>query len=123
MRIVAQAKSNGAWKTISKSLIAHVVTANKKGKYTNASALTLNRTSLTLETGKSAKLSGQVRKAVKGKNTTAAVHTKLLRFTTTNKNVATVSAKGKVTAKNPGTCRTYVQTSNGLWKSCKVTVR
>ena len=73
--------------------------------------------------GKSAKLSGDVRKAIEDENMTAAVHARLLRFTTSDKNVATVSAKGKVTAQSPGTCKIYVQTPNGLWKSCKVTVR
>lgn len=36
---------------------------------------------------------------------------------------ASVTASGKVTAKNPGTCRVYVQTISGLWKVVHVTVR
>lgn len=49
-------------------------------------------------------------------------HTKKLRFTSSNSNIATVTAGGKVTAKAKGTCKIYVQTVNGIWKTCKVTV-
>ena len=39
------------------------------------------------------------------------------------KDVATVDANGKVAAKSKGTAVIYVQTINGIWKTCKVTVK
>ena len=48
---------------------------------------------------------------------------KILRFTSNNPTVATVDANGKVTAKETGTAVIYVQTINGIWKTCKVTVK
>ena len=122
-KIVAQAKKGGKWVTISKSELIHAATGNQKGKYTNATALALNTTNMTLKAGKTATLSGLVQKAVEGEGMTAAVHSKLLRFISNNKRIATVNAEGKVTAKGPGTCKIYVQTSNGIWKSCEVTVK
>ena len=46
-----------------------------------------------------------------------------LRFRSSNPAVAKVNAKGKVTAKSKGKAVIYVQTINGIWKKCKVTVK
>ena len=48
-------------------------------------------------------------------------HEKKLRFISGDPSIATVSAGGKVTAK--ASCKIYVQTINGIWKTCKVTVK
>ena len=37
--------------------------------------------------------------------------------------VAKATAKGKITVKKTGTAVIYVQTINGIWKTCKVTVK
>ena len=50
-------------------------------------------------------------------------HEKKLRFISGDPSIATVSAGGKVTAKAKGSCKIYVQTINGIWKTCKVTVK
>ena len=41
----------------------------------------------------------------------------------TNDRVAKVNDNGKITAVHKGTCTIYVQTINGIWKTCKVTVK
>ena len=120
--VVAEKKSGNGYKTISKSLVGHCMTGNVEGKYTNPKALTLKKSALTLKKGKTATIKGTVTKV----NTSKALgtnHEKLLRFRTSNPFIATVNASGKVTAKNTGTCNIYVQTINGMWKVCKITVK
>jgi len=63
-----------------------------------------------------------VTKARKGKKL-ATSHAPTYRYISNNPKVATVNSKGKVTAKGSGTAVIYVQTINGIWKTCKVTVR
>ena len=46
-----------------------------------------------------------------------------LRFVSSDPGVAKVSAKGKVTAVKTGSCRIYVQTINGIWKTVNVSVQ
>ena len=120
--VVAEKKSDGGYKTISKSLVGHCYTGNVGGKYTNPKALTLKKSALILKKGKTATIKGTVTKV----NTSKALgtnHEKLLRFRTSNPFIATVNASGKVTAKNTGTCNIYVQTINGMWNVCKITVK
>lgn len=106
---------------IAKSAEGHFFTGNLRGRYTNPKKLKLKKTAFTLSKGKSATIKGTVTKARRGKRL-ATSHAKLLRFTSNNPAVATVNAKGKVTAKSKGTAVIYVQTINGIWKTCKVTV-
>ena len=46
----------------------------------------------------------------------------LLRYYSSNSNVAKVNASGVITAVNPGTCTVYAVTSNGIRTKVKVTV-
>ena len=46
-----------------------------------------------------------------------------LKWTSSNKKVATVNKNGKVTAKKKGTATITVKTANGKKYSCKVTVK
>ena len=50
-------------------------------------------------------------------------HTTELRYVSTDKKVATVSADGKITAKSKGSCKVYVISINGVKKAVKVTVK
>ncbi|MCR5451991.1 MAG: Ig-like domain-containing protein, partial [Lachnospiraceae bacterium] len=45
------------------------------------------------------------------------------RFASSDKNIATVNKKGKVTAKNSGTCFIWVYGLNGSAKKVKITVK
>lgn len=46
-----------------------------------------------------------------------------VQFESTNKNVATVTAKGVIKAKKKGTCFVYAYAQNGVMKKIKVTVK
>jgi uncharacterized protein YjdB len=61
------------------------------------------------------KLENEKKKAIK--------HEPLLRYTTSNKKVATVTKSGKIKAKGKGTCKIYVISNNGMTKAVKVTVK
>lgn len=106
---------------ISRSLTGHAITGNVKGKYTNPKSLTLKKSAYTLKKGKTATIKASVSK-VKTNKKLATSHAATYRYTSNNPAVATVNAKGKVTAKAKGTAVIYVQTINGIWKTCKVTV-
>lgn len=80
------------------------------------SSLNLSYTKKTLAKGKSFTLKATLSK--KGTNG------RKLTFTSSDKTVAVVNSKGKVTAKKKkGTTTITVKTSNGLKKTCKVTVK
>jgi len=49
-------------------------------------------------------------------------HTAVLRYESSNTEVATVNSKGKITAKGKGSCYVYVYAQNGVYKRIKVTV-
>ena len=120
--MVAQKKSGNGYKTIAKSLDGHVFTGNVSGKYTNPSKLTIKPARLTLKVGKSATIKGTVSKAESGK-ALGTTHAKTLRFASNNPVIATVNASGKVTAKHKGSCKVFVQTINGIWQVCNITVK
>ena len=120
--VVAQQKSGGKYKSIAKSRVGHFFTGNMRGKYTNPKSLKLTKSKLTLKKGKSQAIKGTVSKVKKNKKL-ATNHAAKLRFTSSNPSVAKVNSKGKVTAKAKGTATIYVQTINGIWKTCKVTVK
>jgi uncharacterized protein YjdB len=48
---------------------------------------------------------------------------KTVRYLTTAKNVATVSASGKITARGSGTCTIVAFAHNGVSRNIKVTVK
>ena len=120
-KVVAQKKVNGKYKTIRTSRPGHFITGKVKGKYTNPKSLLVNKRNVTLKVGMSTKLKCKVRKVRKGKRLLN--HAAKLRYTSNDPSVAKVSKKGKITAKKAGTCKVYVQTCNGIWKTVKVTVR
>ena len=120
--VVAMQKSGSSYKKVQKSLTGHVFTGNVKGKYTNPKSLKLKKTAVSLAKGKTYTLKGTVRKVKAGKKL-GTKHARLLRFINSDPKIATVNAKGKITAKAKGTCVIYVQTINGIWKTCKVTVK
>ena len=46
-----------------------------------------------------------------------------IRYESTNVNIATVSGKGVVKAKNPGTCYVYAYAQNGVFRKIRVVVK
>ena len=120
--VVAQKKNGRSYKTLASSKDGHFFTGNVRGKYTNPKNLILNKYSITLKKGKSQTIKATVSKVKKNKRL-ATNHTKNLRFISNNPSVAVVNASGKITAKSKGSCIIYVQAINGIWKTCKVTVK
>ena len=120
--VVAQKKVNGKYATLAKSNDGHFFTGNYRNSLTNPKALKLNKSSIKLAKGKTATIKGTVTK-VKKKKKLATGHAEKLRFISNDPTVATVSSSGKITAKSAGTATIYVQTINGMWKKCKVTVK
>ena len=49
-------------------------------------------------------------------------HVKVLRYYSSNRNVATVSSEGEITAKGVGSCRIYVLANNGVRAAVRVKV-
>lgn len=119
--VVAQKKSDGKYKTIATSKDGHFITGNSLKSYTNPKSLKLAKNKISIKKGKTAVIKASVRK-VNGRKKIQTSHARLLRFTSNNPGVASVNAKGKITAKGAGGCNIYVQTVNGIWQVCRVTV-
>ncbi len=80
-----------------------------------ASKVTLNKSSININTGSTAKLTATISPS----NTT----NKSVYWSSSNSNVASVDQTGQITAKNEGTTTIKVRTSNGKEATCKVTVK
>lgn len=115
--VVAYKMVNGKKMTVGQSPDMHTATTSKGYGY--AKKITVNKSSLKLKAGKTAKIKATV------KNTSKKVkdHTLRVRYISTDSDVATVNSKGKVTARANGTCYIYCYGLNGLSRKVKVTVR
>jgi|GEM_PF-5290847 len=89
----------------------------KKEKDSNVavSSLSLNKTSLTLEIGKTHSLTT----TIKPNNAT----NKTLTYSSSNSSIASVSSSGKITAKKAGKVTITVKSNNGKTATCKVEVK
>ena len=74
---------------------------------------------MTLQKGTKTKVKGTIvcKKKPLGKK-----HGPRVRYKTSDKHIAKVNKKGKITGKKIGKCKIYVFTQNGIWKAVKVTV-
>lgn len=117
-------KKNGGKKTyIRESLIVHTYTGGGTKAYTDPKAVTVNKASATLNKGKTFQINAKVIKLNKKKKLISKNHDKWLRYLSSNKEVATVSSSGKITAVGKGACKIYVVSVNGVRKTVKVTVK
>ena len=117
--LVSAFDANG--KHLATSLTMHIVT--KGGKYCNYKSVNTKakKNKVTLaKSGKSFKLRAKAVKETKKLKTRD--HRKI-RYESTDKNIATVDSKGKITAKKKGTCYVYAYAQNGINKKIKVTVK
>ena len=108
---------NGKKVVIGESSDIHTATNGKRYGY--AKKITVKKSTFKLSVGKTATIKATL------KNTSKKVkdHTVRIRYISTNNDVATVNAKGKITAKSAGTCYIYCYALNGLTKKVKVTVQ
>ena len=103
----------------------HAFTGNGNKKYTNAKSVTVKKSAVTLNLKKTKthKIKAKVNKVKRGKRLMPKGHAPTLRYMTSDGAVATVNAKGKITAKGKGTCYITVYAHNGVSKKVKVTVK
>lgn len=114
--------SGGRKQTLAKTITAHVV-GSKNAKYSNVKAVRLKKHSYTLKKGATAKIKASAVLVSKRKKPLTDEHAKEFRYATTNKEVATVSKKGKIKAVGKGACVIYVYARNGYAKAVKVNVK
>jgi hypothetical protein len=100
------------------SKVVHSITESKT--YANPTNVTTDSASVKLATGKSKTVTCQV---VLPKGKKLKEHTAAIRYETSNKAIATVNSKGKITAKAKGICYVYAYAQNGAYKKIKVTVK
>ena len=108
---------------IAKSPRVHAVTNAAGGIRTNPDAVSVNKTKVSLKKGKSTKIKARVSALKKGRAMLSSRHGKKMRYKSSNPSVATVNAKGKITAKGYGKCMVYAFAINGVRKAVKVSVK
>ena len=121
--VKAWVKKKGKKKYIKTSPMIHAYTCGWTKLNTNPKSVTVKKTGISLTKGKSSKISAKVIKLKKLKLLMPKSHTPHLRYFSSNKKIATVTKKGKVTAKSKGKCKIYVLAANGARKTVKVTVK
>ncbi|TAH70371.1 MAG: hypothetical protein EWM47_05415 [Anaerolineaceae bacterium] len=87
--------------------------------YADPLRVTLDMTSFNLAVGEDTILTGNV---VLQKDKKLKAHTKVIRYESSNNEIATVNNMGEVTTKAVGTCYIYSYAQNGVYKKIKVTV-
>ena len=99
----------------------HAIAGGYTSKLCNAKSVKLNKSSLTLKAGKSKTLKATVKGVKSGRKVLQ--HVRLVRYYSSNANIAKVSKKGKVTAVSKGSCTIYAIANNGVQASVKVKVK
>lgn len=107
---------------IAKTITGHVV-GKMNTKYSNAIAIKLSKTSYTLKKGKSATIKAETVLQYSERKQLTDAHAKEFRYASSDKKIAAVSKKGKITAKKKGTCTIYVYARNGMAKKVKIKVK
>jgi hypothetical protein len=118
-----------AWRTVNgdKTYIGkgsptvHAITGGYTKKATNPKAVTVKASSVTLAPGKSSTIKARVTGVKAGREVLA--HVKLLRYYSSNRNVATVTQAGRIRATGVGRCTIHVVANNGVRARVKVTVK
>lgn len=108
-------KPLGDGTNLNKSIVLHVAT--KGGKYNNASDISILQKRMTLKSGKAKTL--KLTYTANGKSVKCG---HIVKFVSSNKEIATVSKSGKIRAKRAGTCYVYAFLNSGEYASVKVVV-
>ncbi|MCR5793259.1 MAG: Ig-like domain-containing protein [Lachnospiraceae bacterium] len=120
--ITAYKKDKGKKVRLAKTITGHVV-GRLNSVYTNAKSITLSKSKYTVKVGKSITIKAKTNLVDKNKKQLTDAHAKEFRFASSNKKIAKVNSKGKVTGVSAGTCTIYVYARNGYAKTVKVTVK
>ena len=115
------------WKNEEKITLAETLTMHIAGrdsvKYSNVKKIQVKKNSYTLKKGDFVTLRPKVVLFDKWKKQLSVDHTKEFRYLCSNKKVATVTAGGKVKAKETGECTIYVFAKNGCKRKIKIKVK
>ena len=118
--VVAYKTVKGKKVKLAKSIMAHAP-GSKNSKRTNVTGVKVKKASFILKKGKTAKIKGKL--ILEKKNRKPLKHCAKFRYASSNKKVAKVNKKGKITAVGKGKCTVYVYAVSGVSKKVKVTVR
>ena len=118
--VVAYTTVKGKKVKLAKSIMAHAP-GSKNSKRTNVTGVKVKKASFKLKKGKTAKIKAKLVLQKKGKKPLK--HCAKFRYASSNKKVAKVSKKGKITAIGKGKCTVYVYAVSGVSKKIKVTVK
>jgi len=105
---------------VARSILVHAP-GSKNSKRTNVKAVKVKKSKYTLKKGKTAKIRAKL--ILEKKNKKPLKHCAKFRYASSNKKVAKVSKKGKITAVGKGKCTVYVYAVSGNAKKIKVTVK
>ena len=117
--IAAYEMRGGKKEYIAKSPIIHV--AMKYEKRTNVKRISVNKAQVTLKRRKSFQIKAEL--VLWDRKKKALSHAPALRYYSSNRKVAAVNEKGKITAKGRGSCTVCLVANNGLIKKIKVKVK
>ena len=118
--VVAYKTVKGKKVKLAQSILAHAP-GSKNSKRTNVTGVKVKKAAFTLKKGKTAKIKAKLILQKKGKKPLK--HEAKFRYASSNKKVAKVSKKGKITAVGKGKCTVYVYAVSGVSKKIKVTVK
>lgn len=119
--IAAVKEYDGTQKVIATSKSIHVaVQGGKVGNYKAVTLTNVKKNKISLKKGKSFTIKA---KSVSGNKKLTVKKHRGLCYESTNSKVATVSKKGKITAKGKGNCNIYVYDQSGNYAVIKVTVK
>ncbi len=113
---------DGKKSTLAKTLIVHIA-GKDSAEYTNVKNIQLKKISYTLKKGGTVTLRPRAVLYDKKKKQLSEAHTGEFRYLSSNKNVAKVTAAGKVMAKAKGNCTIYVFAKNGCKRQIRIKVR
>ena len=99
------------------------LTSNGNKTYTNAKAVTVQTSSITLSKGKTFQIKPRVTVITPKKKVMTTKTIPFMRYYTNNPKIVKVSKTGKVKAVGKGSCTLYAVASNGVSKALKVTVK
>ena len=118
--VVAYKTVKGKKVKLAKSIMVHAP-GSKNSKRTNVTGVKVKKATFTLKKGKTAKIKAKL--ILQKKSKKPLKHCAKFRYASSNKKVAKVSKKGKITAVGKGKCTVYVYAVSGVSKKIKVTVK
>lgn len=121
-KIKAYCVVKGKKKYLATSGTMYVVSKNNK-IYTNVKKIVTRRNSYKITKGKNVTIKATIIKQDIKKKLLSKSYGAKLSYVSSNKKVATVTKKGKITAKGKGACYIYIRALNGFVKKIKVTVK